>query len=88
MFTDLATGGAMTKVATEQEYSPEWLLTAYQYQDVALLARTAYDQDAVRSRVRVVGALSAHRRGGSGATLNEWYWGKGVPRLRSSRRRW
>ncbi len=77
MFTDIAQGGAMTKVATQQEYSPEWVLTAYQYQDVALLARNAYDQDqfAHAFGLSVLAPLIAGSA--MATTLSDWYWGKG-----------
>ena len=76
MFTDLATGGQMTKVATEQQYSPEWLLTAYQYQDVALLARSAYDQ-AQFAHAFGLSVLFPLTTAAAAAPLSEWYWGKG-----------
>jgi hypothetical protein len=74
LFTDLATGGAMTNVATQQEYSPEWVLTAYQYQDVALLARSAYDQDQF-AHAFGLSVLYPFTNGASNASLATWYWG-------------
>ena len=44
MFTDVEMGKAVTAQATKLEYQPEWIIAGYQYQDLALLART-YDQD-------------------------------------------
>ncbi len=44
MFTDVEMGKAMTAQATRLEYRPEWIIAGYQYQDLALLARS-YDQD-------------------------------------------
>jgi hypothetical protein len=76
MFTDLATGGAMTKVATQQEYSPEWLLTAYQYQDVALLARDAYDQEQF-AHAFGLSVLYPLTTAAAPAPLSAWYWGPG-----------
>ena len=44
MFTDVEMGKAITAQATRLEYQPEWIIAGYQYQDLALLARS-YDQD-------------------------------------------
>ena len=44
MFTDVEMGKAVTAQATRLEYQPEWVIAGYQYQDLALLARS-YDQD-------------------------------------------
>jgi hypothetical protein len=77
MFTDLATGGAMTKIATQQEYSPEWVLTAYQYQDVALLGRDYYDQEQF-AHAFGLSVLYPITIGASAVeTLSTWYWGAG-----------
>jgi hypothetical protein len=44
LFTDVAMTGAVLKQATQQEFKPEWIITAYQYQDLSILSRP-YDQD-------------------------------------------
>ncbi len=41
-FTDLLLTGSLTKQATAQAYNPEWVVTAFQFQDVDLFGR-AYD---------------------------------------------
>jgi len=76
MFTDLATGGQMTKVATQQEYSPEWVLTSYQYEDVALLARNYYDQTQF-AHAFGLSVLYPLTTAAAAAPLNTWYWGAG-----------
>ena len=89
MFTDIAQGGAMTKVATQQEYSPEWVLTAYQYQDVALARpqRTTTRTSApTRSGCRCSAPLIAGTA--MATTLIDWYWGAGRATTESSPRTW
>jgi hypothetical protein len=77
MFTDLATGGQMTKIATQQEYSPEWVLTSYQYQDVALLARDMYDQTQFAHAFGLSVLYPLPPTPAVANPLTDWYWGPG-----------
>ena len=77
LLADAGMTGAMTKQATAQEYSPEWIYAGAYNIDLPLLARGTYDQ-----------AQWAHAFGisnvppGSPATTTppnviQWYWGPG-----------
>ena len=44
LFTDVAMTTAVLQQATQQEFRPEWVITAYQYQDLSILSRN-YDRD-------------------------------------------
>ena len=75
LFTDIAMTGAMTKIATQQQYSPEWLITGYQYQDISLLARTSYDQDQWAHAFGISTLFPYVNGANTNQTLAAWYWG-------------
>ncbi len=75
MFTDIAMTGAMTKIATQQQYSPEWIMTGYQYQDITLLARPSYDQDQWAHAFGISGLWPLVESANVNTSLIAWYWG-------------
>lgn len=79
MFTDVSMGGSMTKVATQQEYRPEWVTTGYNYQNLALLARTSYDQDqwAHTFGLNTLWPCALPNCTTGSPTAIEWYYGVG-----------
>jgi hypothetical protein len=68
---------AMTKAATANEYSPEWLLTGWAYQDLSLFA-AQYDQDQW-AHAFGMSWFSPFTTGNAGAATGQnvfdWYWG-------------
>jgi hypothetical protein len=75
--TDIAMTGAMTHVATDQGYSPEWVITGSQYQDEVTLARSSYDQHQWAHAFGITN-LTPPLKGGppfSDTVLLDWYWG-------------
>ena len=68
---------AMTKAATANEYSPEWLLTGWAYQDLSLFA-AQYDQDQW-AHAFGMSWFSPYATGNAGAATGQnvfnWYWG-------------
>ena len=80
MFTDVSMGGSMTKVATQQEYRPEWVTTGYNYQNLALLARTSYDQDqwAHAFGLNTLWPCALPNCTTGSPTAIEWYYGVGT----------
>ena len=68
---------AMTKAATANEYSPEWLLTGWAYQDLSLFA-AQYDQDQ-SAHAFGMSWFSPYTTGNAGAATGQnvfdWYWG-------------
>ena len=68
---------AMTKAATANEYSPEWLLTGWAYQDLSLFA-AQYDQDQW-AHAFGMSWFSPYTTGNAGAATGQnvfdWYWG-------------
>ncbi len=75
LFTDIAMTGALTKIATQQQYAPEWLITGYQYQDISLLARTSYDQDQWAHAFGISNLFPYVNGANTNQTLAAWYWG-------------
>jgi hypothetical protein len=75
LFTDLGMTKALTVAAASQEYTPEWMITGYQYQDISLLARS-YDQG---EWAHAFGFSNLVPSVPTGAVLsqNDWYWGAG-----------
>jgi hypothetical protein len=77
LFTDLGMTKALTEVAKSQQYSPEWIITGYQYQDISLLAR-GYDQEEW-SHAFGISNLTPNIKGANTLlTVDKWYWGTGV----------
>ncbi len=76
LFTDVAMTGALTKAAEAQEFSPEWILTGFQYQDIAFLARQ-YDQDQFAHAFGLSNLSPWPERsaGESTPSVIDWYWG-------------
>jgi hypothetical protein len=75
MFTDVAMTKAVLEQATKQEYRPEWLITANQYQDLAILARN-YDQSQWAHAFGISNLFPASVAGTSSiADPVTWYWG-------------
>ena len=65
----------LTKAATAQEYSPEWVFTGYAYQDFDGFART-YDQDQMRHTFGL-SVLSPYTKDAPDyLDVFDWYWGK------------
>jgi hypothetical protein len=79
MFTDASMTGALTEQATQQEYMPEWTIAAYQYQDLALLAR-GYDQDQWAHAFGISNLFPCTEDNGSSCSTSvsalTWYWGE------------
>jgi hypothetical protein len=77
LFANASTVAAMTKAATENEFSPEWLVTGYQFQDFDGYGRT-YDQDQFRHAFGL-GVITPRPVAEPGSTLPQgefdWYWG-------------
>jgi hypothetical protein len=73
LLTDVAMGAALTKQATTQDYHPEWITTGFQYQDLALLARTSYDQDQWGHAFGLSNLYPYYDT--SSVPPLEWYWG-------------
>jgi hypothetical protein len=76
LFTDVAMTGALTKAAAKQEFSPEWILTGFQYQDIAFLARN-YDQEEFDHAFGISNLSPWAVRPGNQRppSLIDWYWG-------------
>jgi hypothetical protein len=75
VFTDIGMTDALTKVATQQQFSPEWLMTGYQYQDITLLARN-YDQEQWSHAFGISNLIPNVEGALSMLTQEQWYWGK------------
>ena len=80
VLADSAMITALTRQATAQDYHPEWIISAYNYSDLALIAR-GYDQSqwahafGISNLPPFSSALT-----GPGASVDDpvqWYWGKG-----------
>jgi hypothetical protein len=69
--------GPVTKAATANEYSPEWLMTAWAYQDLSLFA-SQYDQDQWGHAFGMTW-FAPYASDQAGAVTAEnvvnWYWG-------------
>ena len=67
----------MTKAATANEYSPEWLMTGWQYQELSLFA-AQYDQDQW-AHAFGMSWFAPYTSDQAGAVTAEnvvnWYWG-------------
>ncbi len=67
----------MTKAATANEYSPEWVMTGWAYQDLSLFA-AQYDQDQW-AHAFGMSWFSPYTTGNAGAATGQnvfdWYWG-------------
>ena len=75
LFADNALITPLTKAATDQEYSPEWIFTGYGYQDFDGFART-FDQDQMRHAFGL-SVLSPYTADAPPyLDLFTWYWGK------------
>lgn len=70
---DSALVKAMTNQATAQDYHPEWITCAYQYNDLSLISR-GYDQEQW-SHAFGVSNLFPLPGTTSTATALDWYWG-------------
>ena len=73
LFTDIAMTGSLTKLASKQDFHPEWIITGAQYQDVTILARS-YDQDQWANAAGIAN-LPPAINGSTGGSLIDWYWG-------------
>jgi hypothetical protein len=74
VFANNAMMAPLTKAATAQEYSPEWIITGYAYQDFDGFAR-AYDQEQMRHAFGF-GVLAPYAPPGENyLDLFKWYWG-------------
>ena len=77
LFTDVAMTTALLKQATQQEFRPEWVITAYQYQDLSILSRN-YDLDQWSQRVGIsnlypyVASVAVRT---ATTTRSAWFWG-------------
>jgi hypothetical protein len=58
LFADYGLIGPLTKAATSQDYSPEWFLTGFHYQDLDLFAR-GFDQEQWAHAFGVMGLYPA-----------------------------
>ena len=75
LFADNALLTPLTKAATDQEYSPEWIFTGYGYQDFDGFART-FDQDQMKHTFGL-SVLSPYVADAPAyLDLFTWYWGK------------
>ena len=75
LFADNALVTPLTKAATDQEYSPEWIFTGYGYQDFDGFART-FDQDQMRHAFGL-SVLSPYVASTPPyLDLFTWYWGE------------
>jgi hypothetical protein len=70
--------GPLTKVATSQEFRPEWIVTPYGNADFSFLARTYYDQDQWAHAIGVgwFAPPVVEASADIGVAPFEWYWGK------------
>lgn len=81
LLADSAMITALTKQATTQDYHPEWIIAAYNYSDLALIAR-GYDQSQWSHAFGLsnLPPLSPTVTSSAGASVDDpvqWYWGKG-----------
>jgi hypothetical protein len=75
LFADNALLAPLTKAATDQEYSPEWIFTGFGYQDFDGFART-YDQNQMQHAFGL-SVLSPYIADAPDyLDLFTWYWGK------------
>ena len=76
VFVNNALMAPLTKAATAQQYSPEWVFTGYAYQDLDFFARN-YDQDQMR---HAFGLSVLFPSFGNNIPdyldVFKWYWGK------------
>ena len=75
LFADNALLAPLTKAATAQEYSPEWIFTGYAYQDFDGFAR-GYDQDQMRHAFGLSVLFPYTKDAPPYLDLFTWYWGK------------
>jgi lysozyme family protein len=73
LLTDSAMNKAMMAAAATQQYSPEWLTTAYNYADLLQLAR-GYDQTEWSHAFGLSG-LAPYATSGTITPVSPWYWG-------------
>ena len=77
LFTDVAMTSAVLKQATQQEYRPEWVITAYQYQDLSILSRN-YDPDQWAHAFGISNLYPYVASAGGQNSSNDafaWFWG-------------
>jgi hypothetical protein len=77
LFTDLGMTNALTQVAAQQEYSPEWIITGFWYQDISVIARS-YDQEQWSHAFGISNLNPIVQSATTSPTLSDWYWGKGA----------
>jgi hypothetical protein len=74
-FADNALMAPLTKAATNQEYSPEWVFTGYGYQDFDGFART-YDQDQMKHAFGLSVLAPYTANAPDYLDVFNWYWSK------------
>ena len=75
LFADNSLIPALTKSATAQEFSPEWVFTGYGYQDYDGFART-YDQDQMKHAFGLSVLFPYTANAPDYLDIFNWYWGK------------
>ena len=75
LFTNNALMAPLTKAATAQEYSPEWVFTGYSYQDFDAFART-YDQEQMKHAFGLSVLFPSISDLPDYLDVFNWYWGK------------
>lgn len=75
VFADNTVMAPLTKAATAQEYSPEWVMTGYSYQEFDLFARS-YDQEQMKHAFGVSVLFPATEDPPPYLDVFTWYWGK------------
>ena len=79
VFADPATFAPMLKAATNQQYSPEWIITGFGYTDFDVFAR-GFDQEQMKHAFGI-GSLTPWSEPGPGGVTEmslgafNWYWG-------------
>ena len=74
-FADNSLMAPITKAATAQQYSPEWVFTGYAYQDLDLFARN-YDQDQMKHAFGLSVLFPSFNTIPDYLDVFKWYWGK------------
>ena len=86
LLTDSAMTGGLLKQATANDYHPEWIIGAFQYNDLGFFARQ-YDQDQW-SHAFGISNLPPNSPTANSAAISvqepvQWYWGAGKRRAAS-----
>ena len=75
IFTNSALTAPLLKAATAQEFSPEWILTGFSYQDFDVFARS-YDQEQMKHAFGLSVLFPSISGLPDYLDVWNWYWGK------------